>query len=139
MSASSLDTNILIYAADPSQGKKHQIAQALLEKALNGAWPIALQVLGEFYSATTRNGALARADAARIITAWSELMRPCAVSAAGFNQALNYSRRSGAQFWDALILATCAEHGVKHFYTEDSGPQKQALGVALVNPFGGRP
>lgn len=138
MSASSLDTNILIYAADPSQGKKHQIAQALLEQALNGAWPIALQVLGEFYSATTRKGLLSRADATRVITTWSELMRPCAVSPTGFTQAINYSNRSGSQFWDALILATCTEHDVKRFYTEDIGPQKHALGVALVNPFSGR-
>ncbi len=49
-----------------------------------------------------------------------------------------YSRRTGAQFWDALILATCAEHGVKRLYTEDFGPQKQALGVVLVNPFARR-
>ena len=54
MSTFSLDTNVLVYAIDPSQGAKHTAAHALLEQALNSAWPIALQVLGEFYSATTR-------------------------------------------------------------------------------------
>ena len=137
MSTFSLDTNVLIYAIDPSQGAKHTAAQALLEQALNGAWPIALQVLGEFYSATTRKKVLSPASAARTVTLWGELMRPCAVSTNGFTHALNYSRRTGAQFWDALILATCAEHGVKRLYTEDIGPQRQALGVALVNPFVG--
>ena len=135
MSAFSLDTNILIYAIDTSQSVKHTAAQALLEQALNAAWPIALQVLGEFYSATVRKKVLTRASAARTVKLWGELMRPCAVSSAGFNHALGYSRRTGAQFWDALILATCAEHGVKRLYTEDIGPQKQALGVVLVNPF----
>ena len=138
MSVFSLDTNVLIYAIDPSQGEKHRIAQALLEQALTVAWPIALQVLGEFYSATTRKKVLSRANAARTIALWSELMRPCAVSSPGFTHALSYSRRTGAQFWDALILATCAEHGVKRLYTEDFGPQKQALGVVLVNPFARR-
>lgn len=138
MSVFSLDTNVLIYAIDPSQGEKHKTAHALLERALNGAWPIALQVLGEFYSATTRKKVLSRVDAARTVTLWSELMRPCAVSANGFAHALSYSRRTGAQFWDSLILATCAEHSVKRLYTEDIGPQKQALGVALFNPFSGR-
>ena len=135
MSTFSLDTNVLIYAIDPSQGAKHTAAQALLEQALNGAWPIALQVLGEFYSATTRKKVLTRAEAARTVTLWSELMRPCAVSTNGFTHALSYSSRTGAQFWDALILATCAEHGVKRLYTEDIGPQRQALGIALINPF----
>ena len=65
MSTFSLDTNVLIYAIDSSQGAKHVTAQALLEQALNGAWPIALQVLGEFYSATTRKKVLTRAEAAR--------------------------------------------------------------------------
>jgi len=137
MSGFSLDTNVLIYAIDPSQGEKHHVARTLLEQALNGAWPVALQVLGEFFSATTRKKVLSPADAARAITLWSELMRPCALSPAGFTQALGYARRSGAQFWDALILATCAEHGVKRLYTEDIGPQRQALGVVLVNPFAG--
>ncbi|OGA04317.1 MAG: hypothetical protein A3H35_14315 [Betaproteobacteria bacterium RIFCSPLOWO2_02_FULL_62_17] len=137
MSAFSLDTNVLIYAIDPSQGEKHKTAQALLERALNDAWPVALQVLGEFYSATTRKKVLTRADAARTVKLWIELLRPCAVSANGFGHALRYSRRTGAQFWDALILATCAEHSVKRLYTEDIGPQKQALGVALLNPFAG--
>lgn len=138
MSALSLDTNVLIYAIDPSQGEKYSTAHALLEQALNGAWPIALQVLGEFYSATTRKKVLTRANAARTVALWSELMRPCAVSAVGFTHALSYARRTGAQFRDALILATCAEHGVKRLYTEDFGPQKQALGVTLLNPFSRR-
>lgn len=138
MSVFSLDTNVLIYAIDPSQGAKHDIAQGLLEQALQGAWPIALQVLGEFYSATTRKKMLTRASAAHTVALWSELMRPCAVSAAGFAHALAYARRSGAQFWDAQIIATCAEHGIKRVYTEDIGPQKQALGVSLVNPFARR-
>ena len=65
MSAFSLDTNVLIYAIDPSQGEKHKAAQALLGRALNDAWPIALQVLGEFYNTTTRKNVLTRTDAAR--------------------------------------------------------------------------
>ena len=40
----SLDTNILVYAADPSQGTKHDIARALFDKALSEAWQIPTQV-----------------------------------------------------------------------------------------------
>lgn len=84
MNAFSLDTNVLIYALDPSQGDKHRSAHALLERALTGAWPIALQVLGEFYSATVRKKMLSRAQMARTVKLWSELLRPCAASAHGF-------------------------------------------------------
>ena len=104
MSAFSLDTNILIYAIDTPQSAKHTAAQALLEKALNEAWPIALQVLGEFCSATVRKKVLTRTSAARTVKLWGELMRPCAVSATGFNHVLRYARLCGAQLYFAKTV-----------------------------------
>lgn len=131
----SLDTCVLVYAIDTSQGRRFDASQALLERALRESWPVALQVLGEFYSVATRKKMLARGDAARTVREWSALLTPIAASTAAFAQALGYAARSGAHFWDALILATCAEHDVKTLYTEDIGPQRNALGVALTSPF----
>jgi predicted nucleic acid-binding protein len=131
----SLDTNVLIYAIDASQGPKFERAKVLLEQALSENWYIATQVLGEFYTATTRKGMLSRSDAAKIVKLWSSFMKPAATSTEAFTRAMGYAQRSGTQFWDALILATCAEHGVTQLYTEDIGAQRQALGVGLIQPF----
>lgn len=38
-------------------------------------------------------------------------------------------------YWDALIIATCAEHGIKTLYTEDAPALKKPLGVVCKNPF----
>jgi predicted nucleic acid-binding protein len=43
-----LDTNILVYAYDPSDRRKQQIAQGLLKRALAGEIVISTQVLAEF-------------------------------------------------------------------------------------------
>ena len=96
MSTFSLDTNVLIYAIDPSQGAKHAAAQALLEQALNGAWPIALQVLGEFYSATTRKKVLTHAEAARTVTDGSCAIADSIASLAAGSEA----RRT---FWRSIV------------------------------------
>jgi predicted nucleic acid-binding protein len=66
---------------------------------------------------------------------WSSFMKPATTSTEAFTRAMGYAQRSGTQFWDALILATCAEHGVTKLYTEDIGAQRQALGIGLIQPF----
>jgi predicted nucleic acid-binding protein len=50
-----VDTNVLVYAHDPSAREKHQQAKALL-KALwgSGAGCLSVQVLQEFYTTITR-------------------------------------------------------------------------------------
>ena len=43
-----LDTNILIYATDSSEGNKHTLASKLLLKAARTKQPLMLQSLNEF-------------------------------------------------------------------------------------------
>jgi predicted nucleic acid-binding protein len=131
----SLDTNVLVYASDTSQGLKHETAKALLDRAFIEGWPIATQVLGEFYNVATRKNYMTRDVAAKAINSWLELLTPITTTSTAFQKAIAYASRTGTQFWDAMILATCAEHGVAKLHTEDIGAQKQAMGVRLVNPF----
>lgn len=131
----SLDTNILVYAVDVTQGIKHDVAKALFDKALDEAWQISTQVLGEFYNVATRKNHMTRDVAAATVQAWMGLLQPISTSPAAFQKAIAYASRTGTQFWDAMILATCAEHGIARLHTEDIGTQKQAMGVRLANPF----
>ena len=131
----SLDTNVLIYAFDPSDAIKHAVAGKLLQKALRGGWPVAAQVYGEFFSATVRKRIANRDIAREVIQTWSSMMPPIASSLTAHNAALELASTHQVQYWDALIIATCAEHGVKQLYTEDGPGIKKPLGVRCTDPF----
>ncbi|MDI9334641.1 MAG: PIN domain-containing protein [Cytophagales bacterium] len=90
----SLDTNILVYAADPSQGAKHDIAKALFDKALGEAWQIPTQVLGEFYNVATRKNHMTREAVAAIIQAWMDILQPIPTSALAFQKAIAYASKA---------------------------------------------
>ena len=52
-----------------------------------------------------------------------------------YAQAWNLAAQHKYQVWDALIIAICADHGVRILYSEDAGSLKRPLGVRVVNPF----
>ena len=131
----SLDTNVLIYAFDPSDATKHAVAAALLKKALAAGWPIASQVYGEFFNATVRKRIATREVAREVIQTWSSMMQPIASSNEAHAAALALATTHQVQYWDALIIASCAEHGVKQLYTEDGPGIVKPLGVRCTDPF----
>jgi predicted nucleic acid-binding protein len=50
-------------------------------------------------------------------------------------RALEAMPRHGLSFWDALIWAAAAEHGVPVLYTEDFQHGREIEGVRFLNPF----
>ena len=104
----SIDTNVLVYATDETVSAKHASARRLLERALKAGWPIA---------------------------AWAALMPPMPSSVTAHNAALNLAAEKQVQYWDALIIAICAEHGVTQLYTEDAPSAPKLLGVKCVSPW----
>jgi predicted nucleic acid-binding protein len=131
----SLDTNVLIYAFDPSDAEKHTVAAKLLKRAITESAPIAAQVYGEFFTATVRKAIATRVLANEVIESWSTMMPPLASSWESHNEARKLATEHQLQYWDALIIATCAEHGVTQLYTEDVPGKARPLGVRCVNPF----
>jgi predicted nucleic acid-binding protein len=131
----SLDTNILVYAFDPSDAHKHEVASALLQQAIRSGSSIAAQVYGEFYVACVRKQIATRSLASNVLVAWSALMRPIASSNEAHTTAREFATEHQLQYWDALIIATCAEHGIAELFTEDVPGVKKPLGVKCTNPF----
>ena len=76
----SLDTNVLVYAADSSEPVKQAVALRLVAKASREAWPLCAQVYGEFFNAAIRRKHASRAEAQAVIDAWKLLMPPIASS-----------------------------------------------------------
>ena len=133
---SSLDSNIFIYAFLGQDARKRAIALDLVNAAQVQAHTVALQVMGEVFNRLRRPDGIATPQAAKLVTQEFAHFELVSASPAVFASAMQLAARTGRQFWDSLIIATCTEHGVKTLYTEDQGSEPHTvLGVRLVNPF----
>ncbi|MFZ2121835.1 MAG: PIN domain-containing protein [Rhodoferax sp.] len=132
-----LDTNILVYATAPdTPPEKQRVAQDLLARLFNsplGCLPG--QVLSEYLAVVLRKKTMPPALALEAVSVWSQAAKVLGVSAQTYEQAWKLAGSHHYQVWDALIVAVCAEHGIKKLYSEDVGSMKQPLGVRVINPF----
>lgn len=131
----SLDTNVLVYAVSPSEGHREALARTLLHRATQEGWPVAAQVYGEFFAVMTRRQLMTRKAAQAAVQAFCAVMPPLGSSTAAHAAALKLAADKQLQYWDALIIAVCAEHGVKQLLTEDLPSAPRLLGVKCVSPF----
>ena len=132
----SLDTNVLVYAVSASDGDKEKAARKLLGRASNAGWPVPAQVYGEFFAAMTRRQYMTRKEARAAIEAFSAVMPALPSTVTAHVATLKLAAEKQLQYWDALIIAVCAEHSVTQLYTEDAPSAAKLLGVKCVSPFG---
>ncbi len=133
-----VDTNVLVYACDPSEGKKHERALQLLT-ALEGAGAgcLSAQVLSEFLWATTRGRSPlltvgeATAQMERLAASWPvlDITAPVVLEAAVGVSAHRFS------YWDGLIWAAARLNQVPLVLSEDFSHGSRVGGVRFVNPF----
>lgn len=69
------------------------------------------------------------------VSTCAQTARVLPASEVAYEQAWKLATSHQYQVWDALIVAGCAEHGVKKLYSEDARSMKKPLGVLVVNPF----
>ena len=131
----SLDTNILVYAVSPAEGRRETLARRLLRSATEAGWPVAAQVYGEFFAVMTRKQLMTRKAAKEAVQTFCSVMPPLGSSVVAHAAALKLAADKQLQYWDALIIAVCAEHGVKQLFTEDLPSAPRLLGVKCVSPF----
>lgn len=141
-----IDTNILVYGFDNSEGLKHELANELLEQAFEGKLQVMLstQILSEFFVNITgerkRTGVnkpmtVAEAKAlVRDISSGFQSITVAGIRPATVVEAIELKELSNASYWDCLIAATMKEHGITTIYTEDKEFEKIG-GIKAVNPF----
>jgi predicted nucleic acid-binding protein len=130
-----LDTNILFYAFDPRDLRKHLIAKRVVEHLFQREATIALQCLSELYNAATRKS-LAPAVIVRAFIV--DLLDNLAVepaTAPDLIAAISLHVTTGYQYFDCVLLATTARMGVNTLLTEDMQHLRQIGSVTVVNPF----
>jgi len=132
-----VDTNVLVYARDRTDGDKNERALAWLaalwqERAGHLSW----QVLQEYYVTVPRkldpprDRSLAREDVTSLVT-W----RPFSVDLPTVDAAWAVEVRFGLSWWDALIVAAAQVGGCTHLLTDDLQDGQSLDGVKVIDPF----
>ena len=131
----SLDANVLVYAADNTAGKRHQVAKQIVHDAAGPNAALTEQSLFEFFHASTRKAKMSVADATivvrELVRNYRLLMPPQTV----IEDAFALLSRHRLSIWDARLLAVCAAHGCDYLLSEDMQDGAQYGGVTVVDPF----
>ncbi len=133
-----IDTNILIYAHQPSESVKHDRALRAIETLMaSGLGRLSAQVLGEFMSATTRGRRpiLAIGDALRQATLLAEALSVFDQTHLIVLEAGRGVRDHQLSYFDAQIWATARLNQVPTIFTEDFTNARRLEGVQFLNPL----
>ena len=133
-----LDTNILVYTFDRTDGSKRRRASELLASALETRRGIiSYQVIQEFLNVATRKFSdpitvpEAQIYLARILMPLCEVFPDSAL----YSQALSIADESGMAFCDALIISSAIAGGCETVWTEDLQHGRRIGTVTVRNPF----
>jgi predicted nucleic acid-binding protein len=130
-----VDSNVLIYAIDEADQKKHAAAKlwrSELWKSRRGR--VSFQVLQEFYANVDRKWPAAReqvqAEIRNLLT-WRPIVTDANIVEGGWRIQDRYK----ISFWDALIVSAAKSASCRYLLTEDLQPDQDFDGVLVVNPF----
>lgn len=133
-----VDTNVLLYAYDPTAGRRHeQAAELVSDLGARRRGAVSVQVLQEFYVSATRK--IARPldhDTAigrlRALARWP-LHAPGAGDVVG---AARLADRIQLSFWDAMIVASAQSLECDTLWSEDLNDGQRIGEVTVRTPFG---
>jgi predicted nucleic acid-binding protein len=132
----SLDTNILIYAADEDAGDKRPLAQEIVQRAAaTKRCVLALQVLAEFYNVASRRRSGSVKEPEVLIADWRRLFPVVAATENTLDEAINAVKQHGLAFWDAMLWASAKQAGCAVLLSEDFQDGRRLGPVTFVNPF----
>ena len=130
-----LDTNVLVYAHDRSEGRKHEQAKRIVAEAWTGVRlpALSIQVLQETHVTLVRKGLDPKqsAEVVRNYLEWDLVENRESL----FRTALDFQVEFQLSFWDAGILAAAVAAGAEELWSEDFQTGRTYHGVRVVNPF----
>ncbi|QJE74394.1 PIN domain-containing protein [Aerophototrophica crusticola] len=132
-----MDTNILVYAANPTHDAgKHGIAVDILARlSLGNRGLLPMQALTEFYTVVTRKVHADPGKAKELVEVWGAVFPPRSAEMADLADAMRVHRDHGISFWDGMIWAVSRRAGAAYLLSEDLQDGRELEGVRFVNPF----
>ena len=132
----SLDSNILVYAADRDASEnRHEISVALVARAARSDCVLTLQSLSEFFSVTTRKRLLRPEDAGAFVSDWLAVFQVAPNAADDLVDAMQVLMGFRVSFRDAMLWATARRAGCSAILSEDFQDGQVLQGVRFINPF----
>ena len=133
-----LDTNVLVYAADPAAaGKQRRSVEIMDRLAPTSLGYLSTQVLGEFFRVATSRltRPLTPAEARRQVSRLSEAWPVLPITPPIVLEATRGVRDFGLAYWDAQLWATARLNQIGVVLSEDFQDQRFIDGVRFLNPF----
>jgi predicted nucleic acid-binding protein len=130
-----VDSNVLIYAADREAGTRHEQAMRVMARAAQADCVLTLQALAEFFAVATRKVGVSAADAIVFVEGWQALFECAGATLDTVGMAMRAVDSHRIAFWDAMIWAVAREAGCRYLLGEDFQHGRTLDGVTFVNPF----
>jgi predicted nucleic acid-binding protein len=130
-----LDTNVLVYAADRDAGARHGRAQEIVRQAARVDCILTLQALAEFFRVAVDKRGLPPERAIAVVTGWRDVFAVHAADARALSDAMEAVAAHRLAFWDAMIWATARYAGCRVIVTEGLQDGRELGGVTFLNPF----
>jgi predicted nucleic acid-binding protein len=137
MNGEFVDTNIIVYAHDPTAGQKHAAALTLLQNLWeSGAGRISIQVLQECYAALTRKAPkLLKPDAVIALIEDFATWEVYAPTATDVVAATRLATKHVVSIWDAMIVQAALASRCSILWSEDWQHGRRFGTLTVRNPF----
>jgi predicted nucleic acid-binding protein len=133
-----VDSNVLIYALDPTKTTKVAACEAWLSQlALTGQIALSPQAINETVNVLTKRRLTPNEIEHVVSPFFPYISHP--IDQAVIYRALTIFARYKTSWWDALMLGWAAQAGCATFLTEDSQSTSVIEGVQIVSPFAKEP
>ena len=134
----SLDANVLFYAIDSNDPRRHETAAGIIEHAaLNHDCIVALQAYCEFIAAATRKGKMTIDEAGAQVADWQALFTTVYPTPGSLPQAIEAVAQHNLSFWDAMMWSVVKDNGGTVLLSEDLQDGRTLAGVRFRSPFTG--
>ena len=132
-----IDTNVLLYAVDHTEGEKQAQAEALLNRLWRDhSGCLSVQVLQEFYiNATRKLSKPLSSNTARQVSEDYSLWIVHAPTSASVLAAIDLQKQHQVSFWDAMILESAQALGAETLWSEDLNAGQHFGSLEVRTPF----
>ena len=132
-----VDTNIFVYAVDSGDPFRQQRAELFLDSLPVAETVMPWQVACEFAAVMQRLIRLGRVsgDFPSIVRSARSRFQIILPQRSTLDRSLRIMLDEQVSYWDALLLAACADSGVTRLYSEDLQSRKVIHGVEILNPL----
>jgi len=130
-----VDTNILFYAIDSRDAKKHARALDLIHRGNSDCFRVILQTLGELCNSISKRQPALGQQAEQMVGLLQQIYPIVSAEFEDLTKALSLRKQHKFQFWDALLTATAQRAGCATLLSEDMQDSQHLNGITIRNPF----